>query len=276
MSIDNLTYIQYKQYQNLKIFAEKWRNMKIKNKILNEEEFIKNIQLNGYVNIECIHNDTGKNIIIFLISKRNKSINMQDIKKIFNKIKIVCDVILISEYNITIDLHKILYTMKHIHNIYNYRHENFNLIIPECILSGKHKIMNKIEINQLINEDLFTTIANLPKIREDDPQCIWIGAKIGDIIEITSPSYITHLYKTYKVVVPRIGKNLFIQKIINENKEDEIKHKNTNSKNTNSKNIIEETNEYNEETEEYNEETEETEEYNEETINNEEQIEDYK
>jgi DNA-directed RNA polymerase subunit H (RpoH/RPB5) len=130
--------------------------------------------------------------------------------------------------------------------------------------------MNKIEINQLINEDLFTTIANLPKIREDDPQCIWIGAKIGDIIEITSPSYITHLYKTYKVVVPRIGKNLFIQKIINENKEDEIKHKNTNSKN-----IIEETNEYNEETEEYNEETEETNEYNEETINNEEQIEDY-
>jgi len=212
--------IQYKQYKNIKIFAEKWRNMEIKTKILNEEDFIKNMQLNGHVHMDCIQKETGKNIIIFLISKKNKTTNMQDIKKLFNKIKIVCDIILISEYSITVDLNKILSTMKHIHNIYNYKHENFNLIIPDCILSGNHKIMNKLEINQLINEDLFTTIANLPKIREDDPQCIWIGAKIGDIIEISSPSYITHLYKTYKIVVPRLGKNLFIQKIINTVKEE--------------------------------------------------------
>jgi DNA-directed RNA polymerase subunit H (RpoH/RPB5) len=223
MDINDLSNIQYNQYKNLQIFAEKWRNMTIKNKILSEEEFTKNLQFNSYVHYECIQNTTGKNIIIYLLAKTNKSINTQDVRKIFNKIKIVCDVILVSEYIITIDLNKLLSTMKHIHNIHCYKHENFNLIIPDCILSGKHRIMNKIEINQLVNEDLFTTIANLPKIREDDPQCIWIGAKIGDIIEIVSPSFITHLFRTYKVVVPRLGKNIYIQNII------EKENKNNNS-----------------------------------------------
>ena len=222
MEIENN--IQYKQYLNLQIFVKKWRNMEIKNKLLNETEFIKNIQYNNYVNLECINKSNGKITMIFLLAKSNKSINTQDIKKILNKIKLVCDVMLISEYEITIDLNKILYNMKHIHNIYCYKHENFNLIIPECILTGKHRILNKQEVYQLINEDLFTTIANLPKIRENDPQCIWIGAKTGDVIEISSPSYITHSYRTYKVVVPKLGKNLSINNIIRNNtKKDDAK-----------------------------------------------------
>jgi DNA-directed RNA polymerase subunit H (RpoH/RPB5) len=212
MEIENN--IQYKQYLNLQVFIKKWRKMEIKNKILDEKEFIKNMQNNNYINIECYSKINGKITMIFLLAKSNKSINTQDIKKILNKIKLVCDVILISEYNITIDLNKILYNMKHINNIYCYKHENFNLIIPDCILTGVHKILNKQEIYQLINEDLFTTIANLPKIRENDPQCIWIGAKTGDVIEITSPSYITHSYRTYKVVVPKLGKNISVSNII--------------------------------------------------------------
>jgi hypothetical protein len=236
--------IQYKQYLNLQIFTKKWRNMEIKNKILNENEFIKNMQFNNYINLECISKSNGKITMIFLLAKTNKSINTQDIKKILNKVKIVCDVILISEYNITIDLNKILYNMKHINNIYCYKHENFNLIIPECTLTGLHKILSKQEIYQLINEDLFTTISNLPKIRENDPQCIWIGAKTGDVIEISSPSYITHSYRTYKVVVPKLGKNISVSNIIKDNspvkEEKDINNINYNKSEDNNENLEDE------------------------------------
>ena len=66
--------------------------------------------------------------------------------------------------------------------------------------------MSREEIIKLTNDDLCCYITNLPKIFDEDTQCIWIGAKVGDVLEIKISSDISGESIHYRVVVPKSGK----------------------------------------------------------------------
>ena len=86
----------------------------------------------------------------------------------------------------------------------------------------KHEIITDEEKKQLLIDINLTSEIYLAKIRENDPQCIWIGAKAGNIVRIcrnaivyrlvigivnnkivssTSPSYIGPKYSRPKISI---------------------------------------------------------------------------
>ena len=69
-------------------------------------------------------------------------------------------------------------------------------------LVPKHKIMNEKEVEELLKK-YGVTKDKLPKILASDPVVKAIGAKIGDVIEITRKSPIAGEAKYYRVVVRR-------------------------------------------------------------------------
>ncbi|MEM3781711.1 MAG: DNA-directed RNA polymerase subunit RpoH/Rpb5 C-terminal domain-containing protein [Candidatus Micrarchaeaceae archaeon] len=61
-----------------------------------------------------------------------------------------------------------------------------------------HKILSPSEADEVLKK-FGVSAANIPKIFADDPQAKRLGAKIGQIIEITRSKSV----KYYRLVVPR-------------------------------------------------------------------------
>ena len=67
-------------------------------------------------------------------------------------------------------------------------------------LVPKHRIMSEKEVEELLKKYGITK-DKLPKILASDPVIKAIGAKIGDVIEITRKSSVAGQTKYYRVVV---------------------------------------------------------------------------
>lgn len=195
---------QYKQYQNLYIFAKDWRKYKQISPLLDINTFRSNIQVNKYIRIECMNNELTKPVLIYLLLNNDKKndINSQELKHLLAKIKDPSDVILVSSNKFKSHPQKVITSFKHL-RVKTYLHENFDLIIPEGPLCYKHRILSHDEIKILLNKELCCSLINLPKILLEDVQCIWIGAEVGDVVEITMISDITLETIQYKVVTPK-------------------------------------------------------------------------
>jgi DNA-directed RNA polymerase subunit H (RpoH/RPB5) len=196
----------FNRYINVVDFANNWRKYKINNTVLNEEAFRKSMHSDQYVRLDC--NNVKKNIDVYIYlfdqeSKYTKS--SQDMKKILKKHKKECNLIFIT-YKILNIYHKRAITAEKHLKVDIYRHEIFDLVIPKAPNSAEHRIMTRDEVLHLMNKDLCCYIVNLPKILESDPQCIWIGAEIGDVLEIRMLSDITGETYQYRVVIPEGGK----------------------------------------------------------------------
>jgi DNA-directed RNA polymerase subunit H (RpoH/RPB5) len=213
---------QYVQYENAHIFATEWRKMKVASKKLNKEDFRKNLQMDKYIEINCI-SDKGRPTTIYLLLRDVYYASTMDLKRMISKIKKPGEVIIISDIVINIHINKIIENNKHL-EIYFYNYEIMSMIIPNAPLSGKHRILSNEERHKLLNDVLICDINNLSKIAEDDPQCIWLGARPGSVLEIISPSYITHEYVTYKIVIPRSSKR-FLKFKDEKKEEDEVSEK---------------------------------------------------
>lgn len=196
----------FNRYSNVIIFATEWRKYKLQSKKLSEDSFRNEMQTNEYVLTKCSDRN-GNNVLIYLFSKNSKYIASQELKKLLKKIEDLSHVILIT-YSSNSHSKKAIAQFKNL-NIYSYQHSTFDLIIPNGPLCYPHRIMSRDEVLNLCNSELFCSLNSLPKIFDDDKQCIWIGAESGDVLEITSPSDISGEYIQYRVVVPRSGKIIF-------------------------------------------------------------------
>lgn len=196
---------QYNQYKNLHVFASEWRKYKKVSKLQTKDAFRKDMQFNGYVKIECVH-PTGKPVHIYLLAVNSRYANSApDIKRLLAKIREPTDIILVSALPFKANTRRALTPFKHL-RIKTYLHENFNLIIPDAALCYPHEILSHDEVNNLLNNELYTNLVNLPKILIEDVQCIWIGAELGDVIRIKMASDITGTCYQYRVVVAKSGR----------------------------------------------------------------------
>ena len=201
--------IQYEEYKNLHIFATEWRKYKAVSEYQDAETFRKNMQANSYVKMEYFNTKNGRPVIIFLLYKGIK-ITGKDLKKLIIPIKKNSSIALVVENKINSQSAKMLSTFKQ-HEIKIYLHENFTIIIPNGPLCYPHRIMGKDEVDNLLNKELYCNLFNLPNILAEDVQCIWIGANLGDVIEIKMPSYISGEVIQYKVVIPQSGRMVSIK-----------------------------------------------------------------
>lgn len=200
--------VQFTRYLNVVTFAKDWRKYKLVNKPLDASAFRNAIQTDEYVMLECQDSKKNRNVLIYLFDKNSKYTGSQNLKRLLKKIKNPCDVILITYTPFNVYGRKVIATHKHL-RIFTYLHVIFDLVIPHGPLCYPHRILSKEEVLHLCNNELFCYLTNLPKIFDEDPQCIWIGAESGDVIEIKMLSDIAGETIQYRVVLPRSGRVVF-------------------------------------------------------------------
>jgi hypothetical protein len=195
---------QYTQYKNLFIYATEWLKYSPESELEDVATFKKNMQIYQFSKL-LFTNDSGKDVHIYLFSPDSKYMASQELDRLLTKIREPSDIILVVHTDLkTYSLRTI---NKHTHlKIKVYLQSYFNIIAPNGPLCSKHRIMSYDEVYKLFNNELFCYLTNLPKILVDDVQCIWIGAEVGDVLEITSPSDIVGSCVQYRVVIPRSGK----------------------------------------------------------------------
>lgn len=229
-------------YNNIFEYA-KYRNLKLIDNKLSNDEFNKHIQFNKFIIIKAIENNNNinqdkiNNINKFLNNYSNKlssnnenlkinhdfdDINIINIillhndtdydsksaefKKLINMIKFPNgEIIIISKKEFSTHVGKQINLLSNDNlKIYNYPYSLFKIIIPNHILSIKHRILSQDEENHLLNNELFCEKKNLPRILINDPQCIWLGAKVNQIIEIQRKSDTTAKSIYYRLVVLKL------------------------------------------------------------------------
>ena len=174
----------------LKNYLEDFSNKlssKNKNNINSTNYDFTNIKI---INIILLHNDTDYD---------SKTI---EFKKLINFVKFPNgEIIIVSKKDFSTHVGKQINLLSTDNiTIYNYPYKLFKIIIPNHILCSKHRILTDKEEEVLLNNQLFCNKKNLPIIRLDDPQVIWIGAKINNIIEIQRKSETTGISLYYRLV----------------------------------------------------------------------------
>jgi DNA-directed RNA polymerase subunit H (RpoH/RPB5) len=207
---------EFNRYNNIIIFATDWRKYDLITKPLDKDAFRKSMQTDQYVKLECYDPKKDTTVLIYLFDKNSKYIaSSQDMKKLLKKLKDPCQIIMITYQQLNVYHRKAINSQKHL-KVNVYRHEIFDLVLPNGPLCYPHRIMSRDEVIKLTNEDLCCFVVNLPKILDEDPQVIWIGAEVGNVIEIKMISDITGETYQYKVVIPKSGKVIAYKDTIQE------------------------------------------------------------
>lgn len=197
-----MTTVYYNQYENIRICATKYRGYKPVKDEISQKDFQTNIQFDQYIKLSYV-SPTGTPILIYLFSKTSKYIKKaQDFRSLMSNIKGPHEVILITPELIPNYVNEAKRINKHL-DLHNYPSRTFNLIIPQGPLCFPHRVMSQTEVKKLCNNELFNYITSLPKINVMDPQCIWINAKVGDVLEIIGDTDSTGKYIKYALVIPK-------------------------------------------------------------------------
>lgn len=214
-------------YQNISVFY-KYRNLVSLDSVLNQNDFAKKIQKDKYILLSAINKDLvdpdidtiskyienfneksiNKNIEVFYIlliypgtDCESKRANMM---KFINHIRYPnANIMIITSTKISNSvikgLNALIHTKEHKHHTFNsYTYNLLTTIVPEFELAPQYQILSESE-GQKFDSD------TLPKIFENDPQMIWRGAKIGQIIKFTYLSETTIYAIGYCIVIPAIN-----------------------------------------------------------------------
>jgi DNA-directed RNA polymerase subunit H (RpoH/RPB5) len=204
---------QWKQYENLHIFAKDWRKYSQVSQPRNKESFRNDMQFMEYVDLKYTDPINHKPVIIYLFSPESKFAKKSpELKKLLNRLRKPTKVIIVTHEPLKIHSVRAINDQAFNHlDVSVYRHENFNIVTPKGPLCYPHRIMRHTEVNKLLNDDLCCYLVNLPKIREDDAQCIWIGAECGDVVEIKPLSSIAMESVQYRLVIAKHGRVVSLQ-----------------------------------------------------------------
>ena len=182
-----------------------------------DEKSLKEYYRNSDCLITTYNNDEEKKSIVVLLFNRI-NIKLDILKTHINKIKftekkdqniIIVTEDLMSHANLTkinnyFKLEKTkkkLKTTGYTINAVNYLYSVYILDVTTGPFVGKHTILTREEVETLCFDDMHMNGNMFPKMKMDESQCIWIGATVGDIIEIESPSSNTLTRVSYRIVV---------------------------------------------------------------------------
>jgi len=202
-------------YQNLLKMIQLYRRYEIASPILDEKNFWKEMQLNDIVSIKTLSDASPKYVQYYLLGENNHSLRtVLEFRRTINKIKqpdTIEHIYFISNKQINQQVFKVIIKEYSHFNIMFLKHQTFIFELPKHVLCAKHEIMTFDEVDQLRNDLALVSIINLPKIRIDDPQCVWIGSRVGDVIRITNKNGVGESIK-YRIVIGASDKKIKIKK----------------------------------------------------------------
>ena len=90
----------------------------------------------------------------------------------------------------------------HGHDFKTFTYNLLNSILPEHELVPRYDILSDQQVKEL--KSWFIDPESLPKVFENDPQMVWIGAKVGQVIKFTYLSEVTIEAIGYCTVIPSV------------------------------------------------------------------------
>jgi len=170
-----------------------------------KKAFINNITYYEFVLIPAVPIDVNdkRRILVYILSQGSKySTRSVEFKKLLTKLpknpNKNIEVIIIVDNELTSNM-KTIIKMHDEHSIEVINYNRLKINITKSSLCYPHRILSEEEVKMVL-DDLSTVKAGLPKILMSDPQCIWLGAKPGDVIEIQRCSEATGTSIAYRAV----------------------------------------------------------------------------
>jgi DNA-directed RNA polymerase subunit H (RpoH/RPB5) len=206
--------ILFEKYENIQKFINVYRNYSTNEKFLDFTTFKKTMQIEQYIHHKCIDSKRGRNVYIYIFINNSKYITTTpQFKRLIDKIPDESmDVIIITKSELSVYIKKALLKYNNL-KIFNYLHKYFSIEISKGPLCSKHTVMTNNEVKDLCSRELIIHPLSLPSISISDPQNIWIGGELGEVIKIESISEITGRTIRYRIVSPDSGKMINIQKL---------------------------------------------------------------
>ena len=212
-------------FQDIEIFKQCYNNVVGKNGLLEKRNFkvpseLKKVSLidlekynkEPFYSIDVV-NDSRKIYVIFVdditLFKTKKKLNDHNkyIEKIENKKN--TDLVIIYTNNLKSINYNYTLSKGYMdnYNFNNYHVINYKLLyinITNHIFVPKHEIISENEKNELIDKYYLKDLTDLSCISFQDPQVIFIGGKINDVIKITRISDTAETSLIYKLVTDTI------------------------------------------------------------------------
>ncbi len=197
---------EYEAYVNvIKMFTQ-YRGYKLGDKVADMQEFNSKLAASTYFKISA--KNGGEPVLCFIFSKDCKySSRTTPFKQLVSTIPDGTNIIMITHTLFGPFIQKAVASLG-IH-INNYKIAHFLSELPKGPLVPLHTILSPEEEKKLLEIDLKKEKTELPKILLSDPQVIWIGAKLNDVIKITDKSILSGHAIRYRVVVLSAGQVTF-------------------------------------------------------------------
>ena len=187
-------------YQNLQILVEKRQWSKIP-EFADKVEFDKKMRLSNYVTIVGKNRMEVDEVIILTSEMSNIPNHSKDFKsavKEFVERGKHFNIMIISSRVLTNKIRE--YAMSTGIRVTSYDYRIFVIDVTNAPLVPKHRILSQPEVAELLNH-ILKPKESLPKILINDPQVVWLGAVVGEVIEIERPSEVTGTTMIYRIVV---------------------------------------------------------------------------
>lgn len=204
--------VLYEKYENIQKFIINYRKYNLVDQFIDFNTFKKSMQVDQYIKHTCIDEKRGFNVFILIFHEHSKYIKTtSQFKRLLDKLpNNPADLIIITKNDLSIYINKSFIKYPHL-TVYNYLHKYFAIELEKGPLCSKHTILTNNEVKNLCANELMIHPLSLPSIPINDPQNIWIGGTLGQVIKITSISEITGLTIRYRIVSPDSGKMVNLQ-----------------------------------------------------------------
>lgn len=188
--------VLYQVYAVLYKFTKsrKWQSVEDP---VEQSEFNKSIVKSGFIIIDGI-DANGQTTSIVLASPTSKVNSQTEMFKRVQRSTKSEIIILITDVVVTNNLRKYINSEKLV--VYSYPIAQFLIDMRRAMGVPPHRILDVEETVDILSE-MHKRRQDLPKIYVNDVQAVWLGAKVGDVIEIKRPSEVTGTSIYYRHVV---------------------------------------------------------------------------
>ena len=210
----------YNKYINIQKFIECRKYKLFDDTFLDYENFRNKIQHMSYI-FHKLKDRNNQEIDIYLFEPDSKYVkSTNEFNKLLYRYKNPTNIIFFTKEKLSTYLLKAMRKYSDL-NIENYLHKHFIIEINKGPLCAKHTVLSVDEAREVC----FSLMAHghkLPSIAIDDPQNIWIGGQVNDIIKIEANSELTGKTIRYRIVTPVSGKVEQLTVVSNKNNTNNI------------------------------------------------------
>lgn len=181
------------------------KDLNSKNKTIkhDKKELIKILQFYSYVRIKNVKKDSPDELMyVFLVSDSAFTSKSIEFKKLLNTIPDKkASIVIVSRVGLKTVVKKFLKSYKD-KTLYvrDLLYEHFKVDIRTNVMVPKHVLCTPEETKKVMIDNKIDNIYSFPKIRQNDPQVLWIGGRPKQLIKIVRRD-VTGEVLYYRVII---------------------------------------------------------------------------